>query len=152
MGAERVFPQDLDLAPLPPARRKVVAVLAFLCEEMAELGRAAPPLFYAKLAVFGRAPRGAGEESEVARPGDAEEAIGRLLPLLQDLSNFVDRCYGVAVNCVQQLSASCGGGRAPSPAPSPAPAPAPSPAPRRAPPPPSPSTPASAGSWRCSPR
>ena len=33
-----------------------------------------------------------------------EKMIGKFLPLLQDLSNFVDRCYTVATNMVQQLS------------------------------------------------
>jgi WASH complex subunit 7 len=31
--------------------------------------------------------------------------IGKFLPILQELSNFVERCYAVAMNMVQQLSA-----------------------------------------------
>jgi hypothetical protein len=30
--------------------------------------------------------------------------IGQFLPLLQDLSNFIERCYSVSTNIIQQLA------------------------------------------------
>uniref|UniRef100_A0A7S1TNP6 WASH complex subunit 4 n=2 Tax=Phaeomonas parva TaxID=124430 RepID=A0A7S1TNP6_9STRA len=110
-ATERVFPQDLIWAE-NALLRKVLLVFTFLCEEMEELRSAAEPVFYRKLLVFG------SRETEYASPDDAaadasglgatggpECEMGRLLPILQDLSNFIDRSYCIAVNTVQQLAA-----------------------------------------------
>eukprot|EP01034_Spumella_vulgaris_P022423 gene22423-28547_t len=35
-------------------------------------------------------------------PGKKEKMIGKFLPLLQELCNFIDRCYSVTVNLIQQ--------------------------------------------------
>lgn len=37
--------------------------------------------------------------------GDAQVLMGRMISTLQDLSSFVNRCYEVARNTMQQLSA-----------------------------------------------
>ena len=82
--------------------KKVLAVFAYLCEEIHELNEIAETNFYPKLTMFG-VPVSGSEEAEPA-PGQAEEQIGRILPLLQELSNFVNRCHDCAVNLVQQLA------------------------------------------------
>lgn len=37
--------------------------------------------------------------------GDAQVLMGRMIATLQDLSSFVTRCYDVARNTMQQMSA-----------------------------------------------
>ena len=38
-------------------------------------------------------------------PGEEEKMIGKTMPLLQELSNFVDRCATITINFVHQLAA-----------------------------------------------
>ena len=70
---------------------------------------------YRPLQVFGTAMpvnldnnKGPDSENEeigaLYSPGTREKMMGKFLPTLQDLSNFIDRCYTVATNMVQQLS------------------------------------------------
>lgn len=45
-----------------------------------------------------------GSDKEQAQEGENQVRLGRVLPLLQDLSNFVKRSYEVVKNVVQQLA------------------------------------------------
>jgi WASH complex subunit 7 len=107
--AERVFPHDLvhtDNQQLG----KVLTVFVYLCDEINELKDMAEAKLYGPLVSFGQTPCPASAEEEAAEqggypPGARERMVGRVLPTLQELCNFVDRCYFVAVNLVQQMSA-----------------------------------------------
>ncbi|RYH11491.1 hypothetical protein EON65_38700, partial [archaeon] len=64
--------------------------------------------FYRPLLMFGQLPMDVPTEKAAQETlnslGKKEQMIGKFLPFLQELSNFVDRCYAVALNLVQQLS------------------------------------------------
>ena len=45
-----------------------------------------------------------GSDKEQAQEGENQVRLGRVLSLLQDLSNFVKRSYEVVKNVVQQLA------------------------------------------------
>lgn len=45
-----------------------------------------------------------GSDKEKAQEGENQVRLGRVLSLLQDLSNFVKRSYEVVKNVVQQLA------------------------------------------------
>eukprot|EP00606_Chrysophyceae_sp_TOSAG23-5_P000989 GSChrysophyteH2.ASY1.ANO1.1643.1 assembled CDS len=96
---ERVLPQDL-IDSDHELLRKVVSVLIFLCDEVHDLADIAENKMYKPLEMFGQTPPLV--ESDAG--SDREKMIGHFLPLLQDLSNFIDRCYVVASNIVQQLA------------------------------------------------
>jgi WASH complex subunit 7 len=81
-------------------RRQVLMVFVYLCEETRELVQMAETNFFPTLMIFGESAM--PQEDLVA--GDGERRMGRMLPFLQELSNFVDRCYSIALNAVQQLS------------------------------------------------
>lgn len=98
---ERVLPQDL-VPTDNELLRKVLTVLVYLCDEVHELKNTAESTFYGPLISFGTT--GKADEPEDVPLGDREVQMGRIIPLLQELSNFVDRCYSVCVNFVQQLS------------------------------------------------
>ena len=114
---ERVLPQYLIQSDHPIVR-KVVSTLLFLCDECLELCESAEHRLFKPLQMFGTSVTGnvyareaAGKESssdskvmvEDFKPGDREKLIGTFMPLLQNASNFVDRCYIVCSNIVQQL-------------------------------------------------
>jgi len=101
---ERVFANDL-ISTDNELLRKVLTVLVFLCDEIRELRDIAETKIYRSLVMFGQMPIASKAASETLLPGDRESMIGKFLPTLQDLSNFVDRCYSVATNLVQQLAA-----------------------------------------------
>ena len=107
---ERVFAHDL-ISTDNELLRKVLTVLVFLCDEVRELRDIAETKIYRKLVMFGQSPikpSAQGEyssDSETIFPGEKESSLGRFLPTLQELSNFVDRCYSVTANLVQQLAA-----------------------------------------------
>ena len=101
---ERVFAMDL-ISTDNELLRKVLTVLVFLCDEIRELRDIAETKIYRSLVMFGQTPVTSKPTNDAVLPGERESMIGRFLPTLQDLSNFVDRCYSVATNLVQQLAA-----------------------------------------------
>lgn len=105
---ERVFPQDL-VHTENGQLAKVLTVLVYLCDEVNELKDMAESKLFGSLVIFGSQPCEASVDDEVGGevfpPGLRERMIGKFLPTLQEVSNFIDRCYFVAVNIVQQLSA-----------------------------------------------
>nr|KAG5706407.1 hypothetical protein BaRGS_033168 [Batillaria attramentaria] len=78
---------------------KVLTVLAALCCEMDALKHEAETKFYGALLFYGE-----GEPEAGLEEGDAQVQMGRMFPLLQELSCFVTRSYEVVKNVVQQLS------------------------------------------------
>ena len=61
--------------------KKVLAVFAFLCDEIRELNDIAESHFFPKLLMFGTA--ASSEDGEIAPPGQAEEQMGCVLPFFQ---------------------------------------------------------------------
>jgi hypothetical protein len=61
--------------------KKVLAVFAYLCDEIRELNEIAEGTFYAKVIMFGTPKCGDDDESMI--PGRGEEQMGRMLPFLQ---------------------------------------------------------------------
>lgn len=110
---ERVFPQDLIVSD-NDILQKVLTVIVFLCDEINELNHICEDKFLPPLIMFGQVPAtsdtdaGGDDDDEHHNNGlpngKKEKMLGQLLPLLQELSNFVDRCYSVSVNFVQQIS------------------------------------------------
>lgn len=103
---ERVFPQDLILTD-NDLLHKVLTVLVYLCDEINELNEIARSKLFDPLLMFGCQPAGSGSEGaeEMERlDGKKEKMIGSLMPTLQEISNFIDRCYSVSINAIQQLS------------------------------------------------
>lgn len=91
---------------------KVVKVLAYLVDEIAELKAQAEARFYAPLALFGTkaAPEdgsaGAGDDGDPEmKDGELELEMGRHLPFFQEIANFADRCKAVTINLVHQVAA-----------------------------------------------
>ncbi|CAL1541419.1 unnamed protein product [Lymnaea stagnalis] len=78
---------------------KVLTVLAALCAEIDALKHEATTKFYNALLLYGE-----GEPDEGLEEGEAQIQIGRLFPLLQELSCFVSRCYEVVKTVMKQLS------------------------------------------------
>lgn len=76
-------------------------MFAVLCDEVSELKLNAETSFYPALIMFGQAKHG---DDEVISPGEDELYMGRMLPLLQRMANFVDRCHLVAENMIHQLA------------------------------------------------
>lgn len=101
---ERIFPQDLIVTD-NDILRKVLIAIAFLCDEIHELQEMAKSKLFGPLIMFGQEPAEyGGDEAVDKNDGKLERMMGNLLPTLQEISNFVDRCYSVSVNLVQQLS------------------------------------------------
>jgi hypothetical protein len=105
---ERVFPHDL-IRTDNLSLQKLLVVVVYLCDEINELKDIAESKLYGPLVMFGQQPceSSVDEEPRIGafNPGDREKMIGKFLSTLQELANFVDRCYFVAINLVQQLSA-----------------------------------------------
>ncbi|XP_041350230.1 WASH complex subunit 4-like isoform X3 [Gigantopelta aegis] len=78
---------------------KVLTVLAALCCELDALKHEAETKFYNALLFYGE-----GEPETGLEEGDAQVQMGRIIPLLQELSCFVSRSYEVVKNVVQQFS------------------------------------------------
>ena len=113
-SVERVLPQDLALTD-NEIIRKSITVLVFLCDEINQLKEIAETRFYRSLLMFGNNPpeppvieqrllKHGREEASFDQPGMKEKMMGRVLPFLQELSNFIDRCYSVCLNLVQQVA------------------------------------------------
>jgi WASH complex subunit 7 len=116
---ERVLPQDLIFTDNEQIR-KSVTVLVFLCDEISQLREIAETRFYRPLLMFGQNPhdpvdferlhKGANSSSAQLpdplfdQPGMKEKMMGKFMPFLQELSNFIDRCYSVCLNLIQQLA------------------------------------------------
>ncbi|KAH8077187.1 hypothetical protein JL720_10150 [Aureococcus anophagefferens] len=83
--------------------RKVLAVFAFVGDEVRELGELAEAHFLPALLCFGERP--ASDPDAPRATGELEEELGRALPFLQELANFVERCHACALNITQQLAA-----------------------------------------------
>ncbi|XP_064467103.1 WASH complex subunit 4-like [Ornithodoros turicata] len=80
---------------------KVIMVLSTLSSEMQHLCYEAKTKFYNALLFYGE-----GELTGNSNPeGESQVAIGRTIPLMHDLLCHVDRCYAVAKNVIQQMSA-----------------------------------------------
>jgi WASH complex subunit 7 len=79
---------------------KVLTVFMSLCSEISELKAEAEKKFFIQLIMY--------EERVSAKDlqeGEAQLQLGRILPLLQDLSSFVVRVYAVVKKVIQQLAA-----------------------------------------------
>jgi hypothetical protein len=101
---ERVFPQDLIVTD-NDILRKVLTAIVFLCDEIHELGEMAKSKLFRPLLMFGLTPpEYNADDVEDKNDGKLERMMGHILPTLQEISNFVDRCYSVCLNMVQQLS------------------------------------------------
>jgi hypothetical protein len=100
---ERVFVPDLIVTE-NELFKKVVTVMAVLCDEAHQLKADAVAHFYPALAVFGRTAV-ADDGHEKAVP-DEERVMhmGRMLKFFQELQNFVDRCNSIVVNAVHQFA------------------------------------------------
>eukprot|EP01038_Epipyxis_sp_PR26KG_P006379 gene6379-8787_t len=106
---ERVLPQDLLILSSynNDVVKKMVNIIIFLCDEISQLKEIAETRFYRPLSMFGQnAPevKNKVDFSNINIPGMKEKMMGKFLPFLQELSNFVDRCHAVAMNLVQQIS------------------------------------------------
>lgn len=103
---EKVYPQDLIVAPNNELLRKVITVLVFLCDEIHELKDIAEKKIFGPIIVFGQNPPEKNENVESATLGSGvrERMVGKFLPHLQETANFIERCYSVATNVVQQLA------------------------------------------------
>lgn len=113
---ERVLAQDLIFTD-NEIIRKAVTVLVFLCDEINQLKDIAESKFYRSLMMFGcnasttttsshneQQHNSNNTSSSFEQPGNKEYMIGKFLPFLQELSNFIDRCYSVCLNLVQQVA------------------------------------------------
>ena len=102
---ERVLPQDLIFFDNEHVR-KALTVLVFLCDEISQLKEISESRFFRPLMMFGRNPpeleesrrkilRSESMELLFDQVGMKEKMIGKFLPFLQELANFIDRCYSV---------------------------------------------------------
>jgi len=103
---ERVLPADI-ISSENEELRKILTVLLYNCDESQELMKIAEDKFFGPLTMFGQVPlqisdRDAPEERNGT--GYREKMIGKMLPTLQEIANFVDRCHAVVLNLVQQLA------------------------------------------------
>jgi len=118
MPIERAKAQDIlhtEEDTDSPEIVKVLLVLVYLCDEAYELCETASSSFFPKLLSFGLVaesePEGVGgstnQEAEGMKSGggQVEWRMGCMVPVLQELSNFVDRCYAIVANLLCQLSA-----------------------------------------------
>lgn len=76
---------------------KIVSVLAALCVEVRERKEEANSRFYNALLIF-------GEECDSDDQKISQMATSNYLPLLQDLSCFVNRCHQIVTEIIQQLA------------------------------------------------
>ncbi|XP_065673596.1 WASH complex subunit 4 isoform X2 [Hydra vulgaris] len=78
---------------------KVMIVLSTLCTELKLLSQEAQTKFYSPLLLY--------EEAlceKTLEEGEAQLHIARMLPLFQEISNFVQRCYEVVPHVIHQLA------------------------------------------------
>ncbi len=102
----------LSTATSNPDLNKTVLAFSYLCSEIRWLQQTAEEKFYGPLTLFGvsdEAEEGARNEGQPPanppQPNSGPEAqMGRLLPFLVDLTNFLTRVNAVARNCINQLA------------------------------------------------
>jgi WASH complex subunit 7 len=111
---ERVYAQDLIVTD-NELLQKVLTVLVFLCDESKELKEIAETKLYGPLTMCGQIPPDISE-IEIDKKNKKKDVIlsnttayrekmmGNFLLTLQEVSNFVDRCYEVVINMIQQMS------------------------------------------------
>ncbi|XP_015922482.2 WASH complex subunit 4 [Parasteatoda tepidariorum] len=78
---------------------KVISVLSILCCEVDDLCYEAKVKFFPALLFYGE-----GESPDALVDGEAHIYIGRMIPFMQELSCFVERCYVVVKNIIHQLN------------------------------------------------
>ncbi|XP_052679123.1 WASH complex subunit 4-like isoform X3 [Crassostrea angulata] len=78
---------------------KIITVLASLCSEMKALRHEAESKFFNALIFYGE-----GEPEKGLAEGEAQVQIGRMMPLIQELSCFVNRTNEVVKNVIQQFA------------------------------------------------
>ncbi|XP_061187838.1 WASH complex subunit 4-like isoform X2 [Saccostrea echinata] len=78
---------------------KIITVLASLCSEMSALIHEAENKFFNALIFYGE-----GEPEKGLAEGEAQVQIGRIMPLIQELSCFVNRTNEVVKNVIQQFA------------------------------------------------
>lgn len=112
---EKVLPQDILAQSMNEQIRKVLIVFTYLSEEIASLKDIAESKFYRPLLMFGQLPLSVpsvenenkitDSSQELSQTGRKERMLGKFLPFLQELSNFIGRCNAVLLNFIQQISA-----------------------------------------------
>jgi len=106
---ERVIPSDLWAIHENIHLKKVLTVLVFLGDEVTDLLDIVEEKVYAPLSMFGSKPvppltaDGEDEKDQDFKSGEREMILGKFLPVMQEISNFVDRCYALSLNIIQQL-------------------------------------------------
>eukprot|EP01138_Halocafeteria_seosinensis_P007157 gb/GECG01007318.1/.p1 GENE.gb/GECG01007318.1/~~gb/GECG01007318.1/.p1 ORF type:complete len:1159 (+),score=171.46 gb/GECG01007318.1/:1-3477(+) len=80
---------------------RIIIIFASLCDEMDQLANAAHQKYFPTLAVFGTS----FDKTAADAKDSAEMRISRMLPWLQGLSNYIERCCDVVANAVHQLAA-----------------------------------------------
>lgn len=83
---------------------KIMATFTTLCDEINELCLMARGRYLPALALFGRQ---LDEDEWDSKPGALEVEMGRMLPMLQQVGNFAERCNALVLNLVQQVRAAC---------------------------------------------
>ncbi|XP_022098788.1 WASH complex subunit 4-like [Acanthaster planci] len=78
---------------------KVITVFASLCCEMNTLKHEAEIKFYPGVMFYGE-----GEPETGLEEGEAQVQMGRMMPFMQELSCFINRCYEVVRSTVHQLA------------------------------------------------
>lgn len=78
---------------------KLMTAFSVVLDEMASLTETAELKYYPVLSMFGEDVKEDGEEE-----GDSALQVSRILPLLRDLGFFLNRCYALVKNLVQQLA------------------------------------------------
>ena len=86
--------------------KKIITVLAVLCDEITFLKAKAENIFFPDLLMYGQDGEACGEEEdedEDEEIGKAEARMGKRMIMFQEISNFVDRCNSIAINMVHQV-------------------------------------------------
>jgi len=78
---------------------KLVSIFSFLICELKELRKIAETKFFAPIALFG-----AQTEDAEMDDGHMEIAVGRMMPLFTELTNYLSRVRVVVCNTIQQLA------------------------------------------------
>ncbi len=128
-NVERIYPQDFlacnDLTTDEQQQyaniNKIMIAFIYLQDEISELKHIAEMKFYYPIVMFGQQPiyqihhtddsnnsnylhELIKKFSSHVKPGEKEVTMGLFLPFLQELSNFIERCYHVCCNLIQQMN------------------------------------------------
>eukprot|EP01041_Mallomonas_annulata_P009638 gene9638-20031_t len=85
--------------------RKVMIVFVYLCDEVEILKNVAETKFYSQILLFGNAHNDDKTIHSTINDYRDEVLIGRIIPLLQDLHEFVLRCNTVVKSFIHQFAA-----------------------------------------------